>query len=146
MTSTEKRLNSLEPDFKVLVEKLLLTAEKETGRKWLVTAGRRTMEEQKELYAQGRTKPGKIVTNAKPGSSAHNYGLAADLAPCKEGSSLDIDWNAGSKIWQKMADAAKKLGLTAGFYFTTIKDSPHVECPEWKKRKKAWLEGKVKLV
>ena len=32
----------------------------------------RTIEEQNELFAQGRTKPGKIVTNAKGGSSYHN--------------------------------------------------------------------------
>jgi peptidoglycan L-alanyl-D-glutamate endopeptidase CwlK len=39
----------------------------------------RTWGEQAELYAQGRTKPGKIVTWAKPGYSWHNYGLAFDI-------------------------------------------------------------------
>lgn len=39
----------------------------------------RTIAEQNELYAQGRTKPGKIVTNAKGGQSYHNYGLAVDI-------------------------------------------------------------------
>jgi peptidoglycan L-alanyl-D-glutamate endopeptidase CwlK len=39
----------------------------------------RTIEEQDALYAQGRTKPGKIVTNAKGGQSYHNYGLAIDI-------------------------------------------------------------------
>lgn len=36
----------------------------------------RTFSEQDALFAQGRTKPGKIVTNAKAGLSYHNYGLA----------------------------------------------------------------------
>ena len=36
----------------------------------------RTIKEQDDLYAQGRTKKGKIVTNAKGGQSIHNYGLA----------------------------------------------------------------------
>ena len=39
----------------------------------------RSFKEQNDLYAQGRTKPGKIVTNAKGGQSYHNYGLAIDI-------------------------------------------------------------------
>ena len=36
----------------------------------------RSFDEQNHLYAQGRTKPGKIVTYAKGGQSYHNFGLA----------------------------------------------------------------------
>lgn len=36
----------------------------------------RTFAQQTEEYAKGRTKPGKIVTNAKAGQSAHNFALA----------------------------------------------------------------------
>ena len=39
----------------------------------------RTFAEQDALFAQGRSKPGKIVTNAKGGMSYHNYGLAIDI-------------------------------------------------------------------
>lgn len=39
----------------------------------------RTNKEQDEIYSQGRTKPGKIVTYAKGGQSYHNYGLAIDV-------------------------------------------------------------------
>ena len=39
----------------------------------------RTNKEQDDLYAQGRTKKGKIVTNAKGGQSIHNFGLAFDI-------------------------------------------------------------------
>jgi peptidoglycan L-alanyl-D-glutamate endopeptidase CwlK len=39
----------------------------------------RTFAEQDALYAQGRTKPGQIVTQAKAGLSYHNYGLAIDI-------------------------------------------------------------------
>jgi hypothetical protein len=41
-----------------------------------ITDTLRTFQEQEMLYANGRTKPGKIVTKAKPGQSYHNYGLA----------------------------------------------------------------------
>lgn len=44
----------------------------------------RTNQEQDALYAQGRTKPGKIVTNAKGGQSYHNYGLALDIVLLKD--------------------------------------------------------------
>ena len=39
----------------------------------------RTFAEQDALYAQGRTKPGAVVTKAKGGQSYHNYGLAVDI-------------------------------------------------------------------
>lgn len=39
----------------------------------------RTFEEQDSLYAQGRTRAGKKVTNAKGGQSIHNYSLAFDI-------------------------------------------------------------------
>src|SRR5205814_6706568 len=45
-----------------------------------IVQGLRTIDEQNALYAQGRTKDGQIVTNAKGGSSYHNYGLAFDFA------------------------------------------------------------------
>ncbi len=45
-----------------------------------IVQGLRTIAEQDALYAQGRTKPGKIVTNARGGSSYHNYGVAIDFA------------------------------------------------------------------
>ena len=45
-----------------------------------IICGTRTYAEQDELYAQGRTKPGPIVTKARSGESNHNFGIAADFA------------------------------------------------------------------
>jgi peptidoglycan L-alanyl-D-glutamate endopeptidase CwlK len=50
----------------------------------------RTFAEQNAIYAQGRTKPGKIVTFAKGGQSYHNYGLAIDIV-------LIVDTNGNGK-------------------------------------------------
>lgn len=44
----------------------------------------RSFAEQDGLYAQGRTKPGAIVTWAKGGESYHNYGLAIDIVLLKD--------------------------------------------------------------
>lgn len=41
-------------------------------------SGTRTWAEQDALYAQGRTKPGPIVTRAKGGESNHNFSIAVD--------------------------------------------------------------------
>ena len=45
----------------------------------IVVEGVRTEKRQQELYAQGRTKPGKVVTWTM--NSKHIDGLAVDLAP-----------------------------------------------------------------
>ena len=135
------KIDTLDPLIKPIVARLITAAESATGVRWVITAARRTMAEQGAIYAQGRTAPGKVVSNAPAGSSAHNYGLAADLAPLKKDGS--IWWEAPRKIWQGMADEAAKLGLTSGFYFKTIFDAPHVEHPEWKNRRALWKAGKL---
>ncbi len=45
----------------------------------IVVEGVRTIQRQRDLYAQGRTKPGKVVTWTM--NSKHIDGLAVDLAP-----------------------------------------------------------------
>ena len=103
---------------------------------FMVVEGVRTLKRQEELYAQGRTKPGKIVTWTM--KSKHIDGLAVDIAPCnKDGS---INWN-DLKMFDKMADAmfkaAKELNINirwgSDWNMNGIKrekgetDSPHFE-------------------
>ena len=61
---------------------------------------------QNQLFAQGRTKPGKIVTYAKAGQSWHNYGLAFDFVVKHNGK---IDWGD-----LKSYKAARKIGESLG--------------------------------
>lgn len=44
-----------------------------------IICGTRTYREQAAIFAQGRTRPGKIVTKAGPGQSYHNFGVAWDV-------------------------------------------------------------------
>lgn len=44
-----------------------------------IISGTRTYREQAAIFAQGRTRPGKIVTKAGPGQSNHNFGVAWDV-------------------------------------------------------------------
>lgn len=136
------RLESLEPDFRAQIEELLVKAEAATNRKWGISNGRRSMTQQRDIYAQGRTKPGKVVSNAKPGQSAHNFGLAADIWPLKGN---DFDWGASAKTFKAMADIAVEMGLTSGYYFKSIFDAPHVENPRWKKQQALWKDGAIQI-
>lgn len=71
----------------------------ELGINLLVTSSLRTFGEQDALYAQGRTKPGNIVTNAKGGQSFHNFGVAFDVVPLVNGvPNYNCDWNPIGRI------------------------------------------------
>lgn len=98
------------------------------GLEYKVICGARTYDQQSDLYAQGRTKPGKIVTNAKPGYSFHNFGLAVDCGVFKNGKYLDETKPSIAEAFHKKASViAKKHGLRWGGDFKTFKDTPHFE-------------------
>ena len=96
-----------------------------------VTQTRRTMDEQAALYAQGRTTPGKVVTNAKPGTSAHNFGLAFDIAwRTAEGG---VTWDAPEPDgWEMVGAIGTDLGLVWGGDFSRFPDRPHFEMAGWR--------------
>lgn len=73
----------------------------------LITSTYRDNESQAALYAQGRTTPGVKVTNAQPGRSFHNYGLAFDFAPLQNGK---IDWR-NFELFEKCGLIAEGVGL-----------------------------------
>lgn len=78
--------------------------------KFIVVEGLRTKARQAELFAQGRTKPGKVVTWTL--NSKHIEGLAVDLCPVKADGSLD--WNnipAFERMGAAVLQAAKELGV-----------------------------------
>ena len=98
----------------------------------------RTFAEQAALYAQGRTAPGKIVTNAPAGLSIHNYGLAFDIVLLLDNdgdgkyetaswdTATDFDHN-GISTWMKCVQIAKKHGFEWGGDWTSFKDLPHFQ-------------------
>ena len=73
-----KNIATLHPQLQPVATKLIELAQAK-GINVKVICGTRTYAEQNELYAQGRTKPGKVVTKAKGGESIHNFGLAFDV-------------------------------------------------------------------
>lgn len=120
-TISESRLQTLHPkvknDFKLFIEE----AEKALDIKLRITSALRSFAIQEELYSQGRTKKGKIITNAKPGSSFHNYGLAVDLVRMD---GANVDWNFDLSKLQPFAD---KYDIDWGGSWKKFKDYPHFE-------------------
>lgn len=88
----------------------------------IITSTFRDYESQDALYAQGRTKPGGVVTKAKGGYSYHNFKLAFDFAPVVNGK---IDWD-DKATFTKCGRIAESLGLEWGgsWKFT---DMPHCQ-------------------
>jgi peptidoglycan L-alanyl-D-glutamate endopeptidase CwlK len=96
----------------------------------IVTCTRRTMDEQAALYAQGRTRPGRIVTWAPPGSSPHNYGMALDVVAVRDGKAV---WDDADPVWATLGDIGITAGLEWGGHFPSGKiDKPHFQRPDWR--------------
>ena len=92
-----------------------------------VISGLRTYDEQNDLYAQGRTKPGKIVTNARGGFSNHNFGIAFDVGVFEGSQYLDE-----SPKYKAVGVLGMDLGLEWGGNWKTIQDEPHFQLrPKW---------------
>ncbi|WP_339248272.1 M15 family metallopeptidase [Paenibacillus sp. FSL R10-2796] len=131
-SKSSKRLVGLHP-FVLAAATVLIERCYVRGVPIVITQGLRTIAEQDALYAQGRTKPGSIVTNAKGGYSYHNFGLAVDFALLlPNGSSVSWDMNRdynGNNIkdWIEVVEEAKKLGFDWGGDWTSFKDYPHFQ-------------------
>jgi D-alanyl-D-alanine carboxypeptidase-like protein len=127
------QLEKLYPPFADLVRQLLQEAAKQ-GMQVGIFEGMRSFERQRELYAQGRNvsghvvDPAKVVTDAPPGLSAHNYGLAVDLVFNGARPGEPWQWNWGPQFpWKGLAELGKGLGLDAAYFWTKFPEEPHFE-------------------
>ena len=125
---------ALHPD---LQEKIILLQKKckEAGITIMIGECLRTKAEQDALYAQGRTKPGKIVTNAKGStySSMHQWGVAVDfylkMDVDGDGSASDDTFNNSTSLFNKVGKIGQSIGLVkteykAGQWYTVPEEIP----------------------
>ena len=104
-----------------------------TSRAWfIVTSTYRSTDEQQRLYNIGRTTPGRIVTNARPGHSYHNYGLALDGALLIDGKTIswdfEKDWDNDRRAdWFEVVQVFKEYGWEWGGDWKNFKDRPHFQ-------------------
>ncbi len=122
---SQQNLNTLHPKFRPLAIAAWQEAQAAmpANVQIIVIQGLRTFAESDALYAQGRTAPGPIVTNAPAGASYHNYGLAFDFAMVTNGKD---DYIVGPN-WMKVVAIMKNHGMTWGGDFPNLKDDPHFE-------------------
>lgn len=96
------RLRGVDPKLVRVVQRAIEL----TTQDFTVLCGVRTRDEQADLYAQGRTRPGPVVTwtlQSRHLPASDGYGKAVDLVP------YPIDWNDLVKF-----DAIAKAMLAAG--------------------------------
>lgn len=110
----------------------------------LIYCGFRSFDEQRKLYAKGRTEAGKIVTYAKEGQSYHNYGLAFDWVPLKENpknpGNYESDWENTD---------AYKLGEEAGIAFNIVPlkwEMGHLQDGKYKSFRNIPARGTLKAI
>lgn len=104
-----------------------------------VTQTLRTLAEQQAYWEIGRAQQkdgvwietGKVVTHAKPGESAHNFGMAFDI--CFIGKTIAECYPPHDDIrWRQLGELGEAIGLAWGGNWTGWKDFPHFERRGWK--------------
>lgn len=120
---SEIRLMGLHPQIRPQVRTFINQAE-DQGILLRITDGYRSYEEQADLYAQGRTTAGDVVTNAQPGESYHNYGLGFDVVIMREDGSAN--WNYKDPLWYQVGRIGELLGFNWGGAWKKP-DMPHFE-------------------
>lgn len=93
----------------------------------LVTSTYRDCESQDELYAQGRTKPGKIVTNAKGGQSFHNWKVAFDVVPIINGKPVWSTKGVDLELWNQIGEIGEHCGLEWAGRWKKFKEMAHFQ-------------------
>lgn len=116
----EKNIATLKPLVAQMARQLIEVMKEKHGVDLLITSGFRSFAEQDALYAQGRTTPGQVVTQAKGGQSFHNYGVAFDCVPLIGGKP---NWDSPYTV---TALEASTIGLEHGD--RGYIDLPHFQC------------------
>lgn len=119
---TDRRINQLDERVRVPVSRFINRVNSELGLQLRVAQGLRTLQEQDNLFAQGRTRPGQIVTNARGGQSYHNFGLAIDVYIVVNGR---VDLNR--VVPPEVVEIARQEGFEWGGSWRRFRDYPHFQ-------------------
>lgn len=118
---TSNSLDSLDPYVAEQAERFL-NLTKANGLDVRIMAAFRSWDDSDMLYAQGRTVPGPIVSNARGGNSYHNWALAFDSVPFENGA-ISND----PSLYQLMGRLGQQVGLEWGGNFSDLVDYPHFQ-------------------
>jgi peptidoglycan L-alanyl-D-glutamate endopeptidase CwlK len=123
-TRTENNLATLAQPVRDMARSLLYHARVDLHLDVQVIQGTRTYAEQNALYAQGRTAPGPIVTNASGGYSFHNFGVAFDVGIFRGRSYVE-----GGSGYTSVGHLGERTGLEWGGRWRSFQDTPHFQYP-----------------
>lgn len=118
---TDQRIAGLDPRLRQPATNFINAAQA-AGTYLRINEGFRSFATQNDYYAQGRTKPGSVITNAKGGQSYHNYGLAFDVVIMENG---QPNWN--KTVSSNVANLAIGYGFEWGGNWNSFKDYPHFQ-------------------
>lgn len=122
-------VNALLPAFRLALVLALEQANRETVGKftnfyaWVIFETYRSQTRQDYLYAQGRTRPGSIVTHTK--HSRHTERDAADIVWLDRKGRFH--WDGPLVLWQILGHAARTYGLEWGGDWSSFVDLPHIQ-------------------
>lgn len=105
----------------------LIEACKTVGIDLLITSTYRDLEAQSALYSQGRTAPGKVVTNARAGQSFHNYRVAFDVVPLRDGKPVWGASGADGDLWVAIGKLGEAQGMDWAGRWTHFRELPHFQ-------------------
>ncbi len=132
----DRNLDHLFPAFRRRIEAAMLNMQAwldvhRPNHEWRLIEGFRTAKYQQELFAKGRTAPGKIVTyrDGVKTRSNHQSSLAADCVPFHLGKPV---WALDAELWEYWGHCVREQGLDSGGDWH-IPDYPHAEWPETNK-------------
>lgn len=117
-----RELKDLHPRVAALCQQFIDQC-KAQGIDILITSTYRDAESQNALYAQGRTVPGRIVTNAKAGQSWHNWRCAFDFVPIVNGKA---QWNDVA-TFERCGKIAESIGLEWAGRWTRFRELAHCQ-------------------
>jgi peptidoglycan LD-endopeptidase CwlK len=115
MTKPNRDLSLLHPAFRAAVAAVLGELQG-AGIPFELFEGFRYPDRQAWLYAQGRTRPGAVVTKAAAWSSYHQYGLAADFVlrfddPATPRHAMEWSWRGERAWWERLHEVGCAHGL-----------------------------------
>lgn len=122
-----RKLEDLHPTVREKALKMKKRCDAELGIDLVFTSTYRDDESQNALYAIGRTVKGAKVTNAKAGYSWHNFRLAFDTVPVRNGKPIWKTTGEEGKLWADIGRIGKECGLEWGGDFKSLKDLPHFQ-------------------
>lgn len=123
IATANRKWHRLDPDFQQRLLVVYRVMREQHGYEMALVEGYRSPERQARLAAQGGS-----VTRAGAGRSWHQYGLAADSAPVRNGQlqwDMEDPWTR--RGYQLYGEVARSVGLVWGGGWTSIQDYGHVE-------------------